>query len=770
MRVLVVHPPVSVGRDFVDYPWATDLGAVQLAAVLRSAHSVHLLDAFALRGAGVLRNAGGARLGVAPGVLLAAARDACPFDAAVVAFTPFHRPPARDAVLGEVLRGLRPLLGDAPLLLADCWQTGQHYVEADGPTVLASYPEADGWVKYEAEATIPELLSGMARGERPRGTFAGADADLSWLPDPAWDLVDLPARDLFQAEVTRGIGRGVWPFPIDGRTLPAVTSRGCPYSCIHCCSNPGRRPDAPKLQRRLSPERVRSLVWGLAREHGATRVHVLDEAANAVPSHLDATLDAAESERLALEFPNGLRADRLDASTLARLRSRITTLSVSAESGVQRVVDEIVKKRLDLAAVTRVAEACRGLGLPLHVHFIIGLPGETPEEVNGTLAYASELRDRFGARPAVQFATPVPGTPLARIAGAAEDDCGPLFQTRPSATNPLVPPAALVRFRRSFDLAARAAAPEKVIVNLTYRCNNHCSFCAVGNRARLDAAAANVRSVLERHRSQGMRLVDFDGGEPTLHPELLALVAHARSLGYDRITVTTNGRRLSYAKFAGALAGSGATTILVSLHGPDADVHGRITSVPESFDQTVSGIRNVVEAAPPGVEIGVNTTVSRQNVGRLHDVAELVHGLGVGLLNLQLLTPFGRATRAHAPDPDEVAARIEGVLDAWSGRLRIGLVNALFCQFPGREDLVAPDAGKLARHMVFVNEEEVNLGAYLGARRVRRPQCAPCPYASCCAGFYELGEVPEPPWPGIPPDSGTARTAAVISPSPKAAR
>ena len=30
-RVLVVHPPTTVARDFIDYPYFADLGAVQLA-------------------------------------------------------------------------------------------------------------------------------------------------------------------------------------------------------------------------------------------------------------------------------------------------------------------------------------------------------------------------------------------------------------------------------------------------------------------------------------------------------------------------------------------------------------------------------------------------------------------------------------------------------------------------------------------------------------------------------------------------------------------
>jgi MoaA/NifB/PqqE/SkfB family radical SAM enzyme len=363
------------------------------------------------------------------------------------------------------------------------------------------------------------------------------------------------------------------------------------------------------------------------------------------------------------------------------------------------------------------------------------------------LAWAGELRERFGASPSIQFATPVAGTPLARLAGAVEGDCGPRFQGVPSATDPLVPPSELARFRWSFEQAVRAAAPEKLIVNLTYRCNNHCTFCAVGNRLPRNAETAAVRRLLERSRSEGVRLLDLDGGEPTLHPDLLQLIGHARGLGYEQIAVTTNGRRLAYGRFARALARSGVTTVLVSLHGPSAGVHGAITSVPESFEQTVAGIRNLVDVAPPWLEVGVNTTVARQNVDRLGEIAALVEELGVRRLTLQLLTPFGRATREQTPELEAAAGSVARVLEEWGRRLRVTAVNVPVCMLPGWEESVLPDAGKLTRRMAFVDAEEVNLAAYLAERRVRRPSCAPCAYAACCAGFYETMERPDPPWP-----------------------
>ena len=123
-HVLVVHPPVSLGRDFIDYPWVADLGAVQLAAVMRPQANVTLVDSCALPGSSVypLKD-GRTLLGATVDDVIAsihAADTERQVDLAVVAFSPFHRPPARDGVLGDLLQQMRRLLGETPILLADC--------------------------------------------------------------------------------------------------------------------------------------------------------------------------------------------------------------------------------------------------------------------------------------------------------------------------------------------------------------------------------------------------------------------------------------------------------------------------------------------------------------------------------------------------------------------------------------------------------------------------------------------------------------------------
>jgi hypothetical protein len=93
------------------------------------------------------------------------------------------------------------------------------------------------------------------------------------------------------------------------------------------------------------------------------------------------------------------------------------------------------------------------------VHYIIGLPGETAAEVQETLDFALGLWRRYRAEPAVQYATPLPGTELAngRVLPVVSD-WGPLFHTAPSQPGMLVTPGQLQSMKAGFDAQLRGSA------------------------------------------------------------------------------------------------------------------------------------------------------------------------------------------------------------------------------------------------------------------------------------------------------------------------
>lgn len=384
---------------------------------------------------------------------------------------------------------------------------------------------------------------------------------------------------------------------------------------------------------------------------------------------------------------------------------------------VERVHVRATSLRDEAAHLEALAEKAHSVGLPLVIEAPID--DEPPLLVNASLAVAMDLWDRFRAYPELTFAA----TP------------------------------ALRDFEWTLTRRLRASAgPEKVIVNLTYACNNRCTFCAVGTRTQFHGHTESQREHLREYRGRGVTMVDFDGGEPTLHPDLVGTVQYARSIGYERINVTTNGRMAFYEPYARKLVRSGLTTLLFSVHGPDAKSHAQQVGVAEAFEQTTGGIRNCVKHAPRGVELGMNVTLTKSNTDKLEELTQLAWDLGLRWINVQFLTPFGRATRSIAPDTEHAAAVTRGVIERWRDRMKVQVINLPFCFLPGLEDHLEGDLLKLSRHMIFVNNEDVNLAEYLAERRVRKPVCETCPRAVFCGGFYELDKVPEPPWLIAPED------------------
>jgi MoaA/NifB/PqqE/SkfB family radical SAM enzyme len=333
------------------------------------------------------------------------------------------------------------------------------------------------------------------------------------------------------------------------------------------------------------------------------------------------------------------------------------------------------------------------------------------------------------------------------------EDWGPHFQRQASIELPEVSLAELAEFKQTFDFRLGAAqGPKKVIMNVTYKCNNRCTFCAVGTRTQFDGDFEKQCELLTKYRNLGITLVDYDGGEPTLNPNLFRLIALARRLGYEKVNVTSNGRMCVYEEYAKKLVHSGITSLLFSIHGPNRWIHAANVGVPEAFDQTLDGAKNCIRLAPPGLEIGANVTLTKSNHRHVTEIAELVYDLGLRWLNVQFLTPFGRATNTVNPDTREAAEHTMRMIDAFKERMKICVINLPWCYMPGYEEHLMGDLLKLERHMLFVNNEEVNLFEYLREQREYRSQCAECTRRVFCGGFYKMDDVPEPEWLIAPED------------------
>ncbi len=120
-----------------------------------------------------------------------------------------------------------------------------------------------------------------------------------------------------------------------------------------------------------------------------------------------------------------------------------------------------------------------------------------------------------------------------------------------------------------FDCGACASHQQKVylpVVPITSACNLDCPICYTINknddphRMSKDEMKAILDHLLEDHAE--LDIINFTGGEPTLHPQLLDFLEMCRDAGIQRLTISTNGLKLKDEEFVRKLAALDARIVL----------------------------------------------------------------------------------------------------------------------------------------------------------------------------------------------------------------
>ena len=125
----------------------------------------------------------------------------------------------------------------------------------------------------------------------------------------------------------------------------------------------------------------------------------------------------AKGLKITWSASNGLRADRVDDATIKKMKaSGCKRVFVAPESGSQRVVNEVIDKRMKLEDVEKAVELFSKNGILVDAAFIIGLPGETKAEMEQTIKFAKRLRKKGASHTGIAIAAPLYGTRLYKLA------------------------------------------------------------------------------------------------------------------------------------------------------------------------------------------------------------------------------------------------------------------------------------------------------------------------------------------------------------------
>jgi hopanoid biosynthesis associated radical SAM protein HpnJ len=275
---------------------------------------------------------------------------------------------------------------------------------------LQAAPAVDFVAREEFDFTVAEVAEG-----RPLATVAG----LSYR-DPGGQVVHNRDR-----EILEDMDRLPFVTPVYARDLriedyfigylrhPYVslyTGRGCRSRCTFCLwpqTVGGHRYRTRSVASVLEEAAVAKELFPAMRELFFDDDTFTDDRPRAVEI-------ARGLGRLGLTWSCNAKAN-VPRDTLAVLKDNgLRLLLVGYESGNQQILINI-KKGLRVERARRFAADCRELGITVHGTFILGLPGETAETIQETIAFAREVNPHTLQ---VSVAAPYPGTELHRQAVA----------------------------------------------------------------------------------------------------------------------------------------------------------------------------------------------------------------------------------------------------------------------------------------------------------------------------------------------------------------
>lgn len=282
---------------------------------------------------------------------------------------------------------------------------GGPHVSAVRAKVLEQMP-VDFAIKGEAEASLPTFLNEFKKKrphfEKINGLiWRKPTGEIVENPDMAYiqDLDSIPFPDYSEFKFEK------YSYFVS-KTMPIITSRGCPYGCNYCSvklsMGRGFRP--------RSPENVIAEIkhWY---HQGFKKFEINDDCFSLDLARAEKICDLIINERLEISYDlyNGIRADRVTLNLLNKMKaSGCKFVSYGCESGDQKIINSM-GKNLKLSDVRKAVKLTNKVGIRNSVNFIIGHTNETKKSAEKTLKFASKLPTDFVN---IYNIIPYPGTNL----------------------------------------------------------------------------------------------------------------------------------------------------------------------------------------------------------------------------------------------------------------------------------------------------------------------------------------------------------------------
>lgn len=173
------------------------------------------------------------------------------------------------------------------------------------------------------------------------------------------------------------------------------SSRGCAFKCTHCewpATMTGDDPDGlgRRTVRQYSPEYMEEFIRDEVKFYGFKSIYFDDDTFNLGNRHVERMCEVMR--KIGLPWSAMCRIDTIDRAHWKLMReSGCFGVKIGYESGSQYVIDQLIKKGLNLVEARETTIYLKSLGFTIHGTFMSGVPGETRAQMQQTLDYIKSL-------------------------------------------------------------------------------------------------------------------------------------------------------------------------------------------------------------------------------------------------------------------------------------------------------------------------------------------------------------------------------------------
>ncbi len=178
---------------------------------------------------------------------------------------------------------------------------------------------------------------------------------------------------------------------------------------------------------------------------------------------------------------------------------------------------------------------------------------------------------------------------------------------------------------------------------VTSACNLSCIHChASGGKPSPDQMNTEEarRFIEDLAQVDEFRMLVYTGGEPTVRPDIMNLLAHSKAVGFQNV-IATNATLIDD-NMARELRRNGVVGAAVSLDAPTAQTHNFVRNSPTAYELAMRGIRAVTKA---GMLLQINVTAMDYNLAFLSEMIDLADDYRTSIMLMYQLVPVGRGER-----------------------------------------------------------------------------------------------------------------------------